>query len=116
LYSYDIHAEPAGTGRNEEDSLGHTMLSVVINPYFDWKGDRRPNTPETGTVSYEAHVKGMTMTHPDVPEHLRGTYAGMGHPSIIKYFPDLGITAVELVPVRQCLREDRLRNFGLRSS
>ena len=115
LYSYDIHAEPAGTGRNEEDSLGHTMLSVVINPYFDWKGDRRPNTPETDTVIYEAHVKGMTMTHPDVPEHLRGTYAGMGHPSIIKYFQDLGITAVELLPVHQFLQDDRLRNLGLRN-
>ncbi len=115
LYSYDVHAEPAGTGRNEEDSLGHTMLSVVINPYFDWKGDRRPNTPETNSVIYETHVKGMTMTHPDVPEHLRGTYAGMAHPSIIKYFQDLGVTAVELLPIHQFLQDDRLRQLGLRN-
>ena len=115
LFSYDVHAEPAGTGRNEEDSLGHTMLSVVINPYFDWKGDRRPNTPETDTVIYETHVKGMTMTHPDVPEHLRGTYAGMAHPSIIKYFQDLGVTAVELLPIHQFLQDDRLRQLGLRN-
>ena len=115
LYSYDVHAEPAGTGRNEEDSLGHTMLSVVINPYFDWKGDRRPNTPETNSVIYETHVKGMTMTHPDVPEHLRGTYAGMAHPSIIKYFQDLGVTAVELLPIHQFLQDDRLRRLGLRN-
>ena len=115
LYSYDVHAEPAGTGRNEEDSLGHTMLSVVINPYFDWKGDRRPNTPETNSVIYETHVKGMTMTHPDVPEHLRGTYAGMAHPSIIKYFQDLGVTAVELLPIHQFLQDDRLRHLGLRN-
>lgn len=115
LFSYDVHAEPAGTGRNEEDSLGHTMLSVVINPYFDWKGDRRPNTPETNSVIYETHVKGMTMTHPDVPEHLRGTYAGMAHPSIIKYFQDLGVTAVELLPIHQFLQDDRLRQLGLRN-
>ncbi|MGO3457300.1 glycogen debranching protein GlgX [Corynebacterium casei] len=115
LYSYDIDAEPAGSGRNDEDSLGHTMLSVVINPYFNWKGDRRPRTPETETVIYETHVKGMTMTHPDVPEHLRGTYAGMAHPSVIKYFQDLGITAVELLPVHQFLQDDRLRNLGLRN-
>lgn len=115
LFSYDVHAEPAGTGRNEKDSLGHTMLSVVINPYFDWKGDRRPNTPETNSVIYETHVKGMTMTHPDVPEHLRGTYAGMAHPSIIKYFQDLGVTAVELLPIHQFLQDDRLRQLGLRN-
>lgn len=55
------------------------------------------------------------MTHPDVPEHLRGTYAGMAHPSVIKYFQDLGITAVELLPVHQFLQDDRLRNLGLRN-
>ena len=115
LYSYDIHARPAGSGRNDADSLGHTMLSVVINPYFNWKGDRRPRIPETDSVIYEAHVKGMTMTHPDVPEHLRGTYAGMAHPSIIKYFQDLGVTAVELLPVHQFLQDDRLRKLGLRN-
>ncbi|AKE39482.1 Glycogen operon protein GlgX like [Corynebacterium camporealensis] len=115
LYSYDIHADEPGAGRNEEDSLGHTMLSVVINPFFDWQGDRRPHTPINQTVIYETHVKGMTMTHPDVPEELRGTYAGMAHPAIIEYFKDLGITAVELLPIHQFLQDDRLRNLGLRN-
>ena len=115
LYSYDIHAEEEGTGRNTEDSLGHTMLSVVINPFFDWAGDRRPRTPDNETVIYEAHVKGMTMRHPDVPEELRGTYAGMAHPAIINYFKELGVTAVELMPVHQFLQDDRLRNLGLRN-
>ncbi|HJG43533.1 glycogen debranching protein GlgX [Corynebacterium phoceense] len=115
LYSYDIHAEPAGTGRNEDDSLGHTMLSVVINPFFDWQGDHRPNVPDEEAVIYETHVKGMTMTHPDIPEAMRGTYAGMGHPAMIDYLKDLGITTVELMPVHQFLQDDRLRNIGLRN-
>ncbi|MHC2798408.1 glycogen debranching protein GlgX [Corynebacterium hesseae] len=115
LYSYDIFAEEPGTGRNEDDSLGHTMLSVVINPFFEWHGDNRPHTPDNETIIYEAHVKGMTMTHPDVPEELRGTYAGMAHPAIINYFKDLGVTAVELLPVHQFLQDDRLRQLDLRN-
>ena len=115
LYSYDIFAEEPGSGRNQDDSLGHTMLSVVINPFFEWHGDNRPHTPDNETIIYEAHVKGMTMTHPDVPEELRGTYAGMAHPAIINYFKDLGVTAVELLPVHQFLQDDRLRQLGLRN-
>ncbi len=115
LYSYDIFAEEPGTGRNQDDSLGHTMLSVVINPFFEWHGDNRPHTPDNETIIYEAHVKGMTMTHPDVPEELRGTYAGMAHPAIINYFKDLGVTAVELLPVHQFLQDDRLRQLDLRN-
>ncbi|MDY3127631.1 MAG: glycogen debranching protein GlgX [Corynebacterium sp.] len=115
LFSYDLEAEPKGSGRNEEDSLGHTMLSVVINPFFDWQGAHRPCTPQSETVIYETHVKGMTMTHPEVPESLRGTYAGMAHPSVINYFKDLGVTAVELLPVHQFLQDDRLRELGLRN-
>lgn len=57
------------------NSLGHTMLSVVINPYFDWQNDHGPGHPYHQTIIYEAHVKGMTATHPDIPEELRGTYA-----------------------------------------
>ena len=115
LFSYDIFADEPGSGRNEEDSLGHTMTSVVINPFFDWGDDRSPNIPYNETVIYEAHVKGMTMTHPDVPENLRGTYAGLAHPSIIEYLKDLGVTAIELLPVHQFLQDDRLRELGLRN-
>ncbi|WP_115686216.1 glycogen debranching protein GlgX [Corynebacterium senegalense] len=115
LFSYDIHAEEPGTGRNEEDSLGHTMLSVVINPFFDWGDDRNPNIPDEETIIYECHVKGMTQTHPDIPENLRGTYAGMAHPAMIDYLTDLGITSVELLPVHQFLQDDRLRDLGLRN-
>lgn len=115
LFSYDVFAEDKGSGRNEEDSLGHTMKSVVINPFFDWGSDRAPRTPYNQTVIYETHVKGMTMTHPDVPENLRGTYAGLAHPSVIEYLKDLGVTAVELMPVHQFLQDDRLRDMGLRN-
>ena len=83
LFSYDVHADEPGTGRNEEDSLGHTMLSVVINPFFDWGDDRAPKIPEGESVIYECHVKGMTQTHPGIPEDLRGTYAGMAHPVMV---------------------------------
>ncbi|WP_018024680.1 glycogen debranching protein GlgX [Corynebacterium ulceribovis] len=115
LFSYDITDPSNPHGRNTEDSLGHTMKSVVINPFFDWGADRPPRHPYDKTVIYEAHVKGMTMTHPDVPESLRGTYAGLAHPAIISYLKDLGVTAIELLPVHQFLQDDRLRELGLRN-
>ncbi|CAB0654714.1 glycogen debranching enzyme GlgX [Corynebacterium diphtheriae] len=115
LFSYDINDPENPEGRNTEDSLEHTMKSVVVNPFFDWSSDRSPNTPYNETVIYEAHVKGMTMRHPDVPESLRGTYAGLAHPSIIEHLKDLGITAIELMPVHQFLQDDRLRDLGLRN-
>ena len=115
LFSYDPGAEEPGEGRNEEDSLGHTMRSVVINPFFDWGDDRSPNIPDEEMVIYECHVKGMTQTHPDIPEHLRGTYAGMAHPAMVEYLKDLGVTSVELLPVHQFFQDDRLRDLGLRN-
>ena len=115
LFSYDPGADEPGTGRNEEDSLGHTMLSVVINPFFDWGDDRNPRIPDEETVIYECHVKGMTQTHPEVPENLRGTYAGMAHPAVVDYLKDLGVTSVELLPVHQFFQDDRLKELGLRN-
>ncbi|MBZ8178115.1 glycogen debranching protein GlgX [Corynebacterium poyangense] len=115
LFSYDINDPENPHSRNTEDSLGHTMTSVVINPFFDWGDERSPRTPFHETVIYEAHVKGLTMTHPDVPEDLRGTYAGLAHPAVINYLKDLGITAIELMPVHQFLQDDRLRELGLRN-
>ena len=112
LFNYDIHDH---SKRNTEDSLGHTMTSVVINPFFDWGADRAPRTPYNETVIYEAHVKGMTMTHPEIPEELRGTYAGLAHPAIIDYLKDLGVTAIELMPVHQFRQDDHLREKGLRN-
>ncbi|SDN84312.1 glycogen debranching protein GlgX [Geodermatophilus sp. DSM 45219] len=101
--------------RNDEDSAVHMPKSVVVNPYFDWGVDRPPRTPYHKTVIYEAHVKGLTMTHPDVPEELRGTYAGIAHPAVIGYLQDLGVTAIELMPVHQFVQDDTLQQKGLRN-
>lgn len=97
------------------DSLGHTMTTVVINPFFDWANDRHPRRPYNETVIYEAHVKGMTATHPDVPEYLRGTYAGLAHPAVIDHLLDLGVTAIELMPVHQFMHDQVLLDQGLRN-
>jgi isoamylase len=110
LFSYDFK-NPAK--RNTDDNLGKTMLSVVINPYFDWGHDRPPRHEYHETVIYEAHVKGMTMTHPEVPEEIRGTYAGIAHPAIIDHLTTLGITALELMPVHQFVQDTSLQDRGL---
>jgi len=98
-----------------EDSAGHTFRSVVVQPYFDWGNDRRLETPWNETVIYEAHVKGLTMKHPEVPEHMRGTYAGLAHPAVIKYLKNLGITAVELLPIHAFIHDGFLLDKGLRN-
>ncbi|KMV17221.1 glycogen debranching enzyme GlgX [Mycobacterium heckeshornense] len=122
LFSYDMQfvnsegAEPGETGTPPMvDSLGHTMTSVVINPFFDWAFDRAPRTPYHETVIYEAHVKGMTQTHPAIPEELRGTYAGLAHPAIIDHLKSLNVTAIELMPVHQFMHDSRLLEMGLRN-
>ncbi|MET9951977.1 glycogen debranching protein GlgX [Streptomyces sp. NPDC006339] len=99
--------------RNDLDSAPHTMSSVVVNPYFDWGDDRRPRTEYHHTVIYEAHVKGLTMLHPDLPDELRGTYAGLAHPSVIGHLKELGVTALELMPVHQFVNDHRLADAGL---
>jgi isoamylase len=95
-------------GRNDADSAGHTIRGVVVNPYFDWGSDRRPNVPYNETVIYEAHVRGLTRLHPEIPEELRGTYSGIAHPVMIDYLTALGVTAVELMPVHQFLHDHGL--------
>jgi isoamylase len=101
--------------RNDDDSSGHMMHGVVTDPYFDWDGDRRLEVPYADTVIYEAHVKGLTHLHPEVPESLRGTYAGLADPAIIEHFHRLGVTAVELMPVHQFVQDQALLEKGLRN-
>jgi isoamylase len=117
LYSYDLGAEdPVGGGVPPMvDSLGHTMTSVVINPFFQWGSDQAPRVPYHQTIIYEAHVKGMTQTHPGIPEDLRGTYAGLAHPVIIEHLKSLNVTAIELMPVHQFMNDKRLLELGLRN-
>ncbi|MFB6836260.1 glycogen debranching protein GlgX [Streptomyces sp. NPDC056361] len=110
VYGYPFGRPDA---RNDLDSGPHTMTSVVVNPYFDWGDDRRPRTEYHHTVIYEAHVKGLTMLHPDLPEELRGTYAGLAHPSVIGHLKELGVTALELMPVHQFVNDHRLVDAGL---
>ncbi|GAB3617664.1 glycogen debranching protein GlgX [Okibacterium endophyticum] len=110
LFSYDF-GDP--DSHNDLDSAAHTMLSVVVSPFFDWMGDRHPRTPYGETVIYEAHVKGLTELHPDVPETLRGTYAGIAHPSVIDHLHKLGVTAIELMPVHQFINDSTLIEKGL---
>ncbi|MFZ2016456.1 MAG: glycogen debranching protein GlgX [Nocardioides sp.] len=101
--------------RNDDDSGQSMMLSVVITPFFDWEGDRRPNTPYNESLIYEAHVKGLTELHPDIPQDLRGTYAGLAHPSVISHLDRLGVTAIELMPVHQFVQDSTLVEKGLRN-
>src|SRR6516164_5906606 len=90
------------------DSAPYMPTNVVINPFFDWGDDRPPRTPYHGTVIYEAHVRGLTLRHPDVPPDQRGTYAGLAHPAVIDHMVMLGVTAVELMPVHQFVPEHEL--------
>ena len=110
LYSYTFGDE---SRRNEEDSLGHTMTSVVVNPFFDWGHDRPPQHEYHESVVYEAHVKGLTQLHPAVPEEMRGTYAALAHPAVVEHLSSLGVTAVELMPVHQFVNDPPLRDRGL---
>ncbi len=115
LFSYTFGDPDAAstTNVNTEDSLGHTMLSVVTNPFFDWGNDRSPRHEYHDTVIYEAHVKGLTKLHPDIPEAIRGTYAGIAHPAMIRHLSLLGVTAVELMPVHQYVQDSHLVERGL---
>lgn len=112
LFSYNFGDE---NSFNDQDSAGLMMKGVVINPFFDWEGDRSPGRPYHKSVIYEAHVKGLTQLHPDVPENLRGTYAGVAHPAVISHLKKLGITAIELMPVHEFVQDSTLEEKGLRN-
>ena len=99
MFGYRIGDPAADLSRDDRDSAAFAPLAAVIDPTFDWQGDRPPATPWHKTVIYEAHVKGMTMLHPDVPPALRGTYAGLAEPAVIAHLQRLGVTAIELMPV-----------------
>ncbi|HEX4432130.1 MAG TPA: glycogen debranching protein GlgX [Frankiaceae bacterium] len=103
------------TKRNTADSAKQMPKSVVISPFFDWDNDRPPRRPYNESLIYEAHVKGLTIAHPDIPEEIRGTYAAIGHPAIIAHLKKLNVTALELMPVHQFIQDERLVNAGLRN-
>jgi isoamylase len=98
---------------NADDSAASTMLSVVISPFFDWQGDRPPRIPYNDSIIYEAHVKGLTILHPEVPAAERGTFAGVAHPAVIEHLQKIGVTAIELMPVHQFVHDGLLLEKGL---
>jgi isoamylase len=98
---------------NDDDSGPYMPKNVVINPFFDWGDDRPPRVPYHQSLIYEAHVKGLTKLHPGIPEEQRGTYAGLAHPVMIDHLTDLGVTAVELMPVHQHVPEHAMVARGL---
>ena len=112
---FPYHFNDPENSKNDADSAPFMPKSVVISPYFDWRNDRNPRTPMNRTIIYEVHVKGFTMRHPGIPERLRGTYAGLGHPAAIKHLKSLGVTAVELLPVHQFIHDSLLVERGLRN-
>ncbi len=115
VHGYPFDAPDAETLRNTEDSAGLVPRSVVVDPAFDWGSDGPLRTPWHETVVYEAHVRGLTMRHPDVPLELRGTYAGLATPAVIAHLERLGITALELLPVHHFVDDGRLAARGLRN-
>jgi glycogen operon protein len=110
------HDALLGNGRyDSRDSAPYVPRGVVVDDDFDWADDRLPAVPWTDTVLYEAHVRGLTLCHPGVPERLRGTYAGLAHPAVLEHLTGLGVTSVELMPVHHFLSEPRLLQRGLRN-
>ncbi|MFP3854908.1 MAG: glycogen debranching protein GlgX [Anaerolineales bacterium] len=99
--------------KDERDSAGNLPKCLVVDSAFDWGGDLPPKTPWNRTVIYECHIRGMTMQHPDVAEEVRGTYLGLASEPILNHLKELGVTAVELMPVHHRLTERHLAKLGL---
>jgi glycogen operon protein len=112
VFSYRF-GDPDAT--NDDDSAPFVPRSIVVDPTFDWSGDRRPRTPLSESIVYELHVKGFTMRHPEIPSEIRGTYAALTHPAAIAHLQTLGVTAVELMPVHQFVHDAHLLERGLRN-
>lgn len=113
LFGYEIGNDEEDLSFSTLDSAPFIPKSVVIDPAFDWEGDKPPNIPFHKSIIYEMHVKGFTKTHPDIPEEIRGTYAALAHPVCINYLKELGITAVELMPVHHFISDRYLKDKGL---
>lgn len=113
LFGYKLDHEDKDLTFSKVDSAPFIPKSVVLDPAFDWEGVEAPGIPYEHMIIYEAHVKGFTKLFSHVPEKLRGTYAGLAHPKVIRYFKKLGITAVELMPVHHFVADRNLKEKGL---
>ena len=112
-YGYDLALDDLHI--DTTDSASSMPKSMVVDPAFDWGFDHAPRTKWADTVIYETHVKGLTWTHPDIPQRQRGTYAGVAHPAMIEHFTKLGITALELMPVHHFIHDHRLAQLSLKN-
>jgi len=112
---FPYHFDNPDDSKNDLDSGPHMPKSVVVDQSFDWEGDAPPRTPWHKTIVYETHVKGLTKRHPRLPEHVRGSYGGLAHSETIDYLKQLGVTAVELLPVHQFVQDSLLLDRGLRN-
>jgi isoamylase len=115
LYGYTVGSKRGDLSFDRRDSAALMPKSRVLEPAFTWSDDRRPSIPWQDTVIYELHVRGFTMTHPDVPPQLRGTYAGLGCAPVIAYLQRLGVTTVELLPVHSYVNDRHLAEKGLQN-
>jgi glycogen operon protein len=113
VFGYRIGDPQTDLARDDRDNAAFAPLSAVIDPAFNWGDDRPPRTPWHHTVIYELHVKGFTKLHPGIPERLRGTYTGLATEAAIRHFQELGVTAVELLPVHHHIDDRHLVERGL---
>ncbi len=111
LFGYELGHPDGDLRRNEDDATG-VPRGVVIDPTFDWEDDAPPDIPFQRSIFYEVHVKGATARHPDVPPELRGTFNGLASEPMLKYFTELGVTAVELLPVHAFVDDKHLLDQG----
>src|SRR5581483_5181827 len=115
MFGYTLGDAKEDLTRDYRDDAWGIPKAVVIDPAFDWQGDRRPDTPLSESVIYEVHVKGFSQLCPHIAEEVRGTYEALGSTFAIDYFKKLGITAVELLPVHQFADDKQLVDRGLRN-
>lgn len=114
LFGYDVHnTEDKDLAMSETSSVPYIPKCIVADTDFDWEGDQPLKIPYHNTIIYEAHVKGFTKLHPDIPETIRGSYAAIGHPASIRYLKELGINAIELMPVHHFVTDRHLHERGL---
>ncbi|MDB6095452.1 MAG: isoamylase [Verrucomicrobia bacterium] len=115
VFGWPVGPDADDRQKDERDSAPFAPLAMVIDERFDWGDEPRPDVQWYDTVIYEAHVKGMTMLHPEVPEELRGTYAGLASDPVLSHLKKLGVTAIELMPVHHFLHDRHLIEKGLRN-
>src|SRR5262249_10170462 len=113
MFGYKIGDPAADQSIDDRDNAKFAPLAAVLDEAFTWGDDRAPQIPWNKTIIYELHVKGFTKLHPDVPENLRGTYAGLSSDAAIRHLKNLGITSVELMPVHHHVNDRTLVDRGL---